>query len=427
MIRDIKRDYRRYKNIGEDIRPDLKEFIQEKDLGKSTERKIKLPIKIVDIPEFEYARGEMPVVVQGEGDSGEESEEEGEEGDEPGEGSAEHDYYEMDPEEFAKALDEELDLQQKDRGRVKFVEEGDYTDIYRYGPSTTLDFNSLFKESLKNEKASYFDENYVTELLKVEGINPEEAFVYCRNNNINVSKKWIDERYDNIDEYNKWNSIKEFEENVDRQEFSGRNMNDIRYRREDEQYKQPREVPKKVSQVVIINIRDVSGSMKKGKRELVERIFSPLDWYLQSKYEKAEFRYIAHDTDAWEVDRDDFFGIKSGGGTKISSAYDLLEDILEEYPWQSWNRYIFASGDGENSSSDSKDKVCPKLREIEANMHAYFQVGKSQNRTVSASHANVLEKNLTDLDNLFVSRVEDNEDLLPAIKDALRSEGDNND
>jgi len=73
--------------------------------------------------------------------------------------------------------------------------------------------------------------------------------------------------------------------------------------------------------------------MRQKKRELVERTFTPLDWYLQGKYDNAEFVYIAHDADAWEVDREEFFGIRSGGGTRISSAYEVaMERLEEEYP-----------------------------------------------------------------------------------------------
>jgi uncharacterized sporulation protein YeaH/YhbH (DUF444 family) len=424
MIRDITRDYDRYRKIGDKKRPDLKEFIQEQDLGRSTERKIKLPIKTVDIPSFEYRQDNKKKVIKVSGDG--EDEEESDDGDQAGDGSGDHQYYDMSPEEFAKELEEELNLESKKRGKIKMVEDDEYTDIYKSGPATTLDFNTLFKKALKNERSSYFDQNFVRELLKVEDMYSRKAFEYCRNKNINVSKTWIDQQYDKIDNKSKWSSIEEFEKNVDYQRFSGKDLNDIRFRKEDERYKQPDTIEKEYNRVVIVNIRDVSGSMVKSKRELVERIFSPLDWYLQTKYDEAEFIYIAHDVEAWEVDRGNFFGIKSGGGTKISSAYELLEEIMENYPWESWNRYIFASGDGENKSSDSKQKVCPLIEKINANMHAYFQVGSSQ-RNVSGSHAGALEKQLNDEDNVFVDIVQDKNQVLDSIKNALKFDGDNND
>ncbi len=108
------------------------------------------------------------------------------------------------------------------------------------------------------------------------------------------------------------------EDNVEEDETIQRirreGLREIPFRREDERYRHPEVIEKKQSNVVVVNIRDVSGSMRETKRELVERTFTPLDWYLTGKYDHAEFVYIAHDADAWEVERDEFFGIRSGGG-----------------------------------------------------------------------------------------------------------------
>ncbi|HKL30421.1 MAG TPA: DUF444 family protein, partial [Natrialbaceae archaeon] len=173
--------------------------------------------------------------------------------------------------------------------------------------------------------------------------------------------------------------------------------------------------------VVVVNIRDVSGSMREQKRELVERVFTPLDWYLQGKYDNAEFRYVAHDAEAWEVEREEFFGIRSGGGTKISTAYELANEILEEYPWSEWNRYVFAAGDSENSSNDTEKNVIPLMEAIDANLHAYVETQPSGN-AINATHAEEVESTLGENDDVAVAYVSGPGDVTDAIYEILSTE-----
>ncbi|MDY6780933.1 MAG: DUF444 family protein, partial [Halobacteria archaeon] len=358
----LRDDLDRYRKVGEERRQDLSEFIQYGDLGRSLPNKVRIPIKIVELPEFVYDRRDKGGVGQGDpqpdvGDPvgrPQDGDGEGDDG-EAGEGEGEHGYYEMDPEEFAEELDEEFELDLDPKGKAVVEEkEGDLTDVVRTGPTSTLDFKRLFRRGLKRKLATEFDEDYVREALKVDGMGPENVYEWARKERINVSKNWIDETYAELgtEEKSKWSSIDEMEENVERTPTSEvmREIDHIPFRHEDERYRYPEIVEEHESKVVVVNIRDVSGSMGREKRDLVERTFTPLDWYLQGKYEEAEFVYIAHDVEAWEVERDEFFGIQSGGGTRISSAYELASEVLEaEFPWSEWNRYVFAAGDGENS------------------------------------------------------------------------------
>ncbi|MBV0922742.1 YeaH/YhbH family protein [Halomicroarcula limicola] len=433
----LKDDLERYREIGEERRQDLAEFIQYGDLGGSRGDEVRIPIKIVDLPEFAYDQRDKGGVGQGEGAEpgdpvGQPQPQPGEDGDEdgePGEEGGEHEYYEMDPEEFAEELDERLGLDLDPKGKKVIEEtEGDFTDITRTGPSSTLDFERLFKQGLKRKLAMDFDEDYVREALKVDGWGPATVFEWAREKNIVVSKAWIEDAYEGIpdEEKTKWASIEEMEENVEQtdtpQRIRREGVDEIPFRREDERYRYPEIVEEREKNVVVVNIRDVSGSMRQKKRELVERTFTPLDWYLQGKYDNAEFVYIAHDADAWEVDRDEFFGIRSGGGTRISSAYDLAAAILEEeYPWSEWNRYVFAAGDSENSSNDTEEKVIPMMEQIPANLHAYVETQPSGN-AINATHAEEVERSFRDSDNVAVAYVSSPEDVIDAIYEILSTE-----
>ena len=435
----LRDDLDRYREVGEARRQDLAEFIQYGDLGESRPDEVKIPIKIVDLPEFVYDPRDMGGVGQGQGGTPDVGDPVGEpeprpgdddgDGDEPGEESGDHEYYEMDPEEFAQELDEELGLDLEPKGK-KVVEEkeGDFTDMTRTGPASTLDFERLFKQGLKRKLAMDFDESYVEAALRVDGWGPARVFEWARGEHIPVSRAWVEDAYESLsaDERDRWASIEEMQREVDREATAARirreGVDQIPFRREDERYRYPEIIEEREKNVVVVNIRDVSGSMRQAKRELVERTFTPLDWYLTGKYDNAEFVYIAHDADAWEVEREEFFGIRSGGGTRISSAYELAAAVLEErYPWSEWNRYVFAAGDSENSSNDTEKNVIPMMAEIPANLHAYVETQPSGN-AINATHAKEVDDHFDDRSNVAVAYVNGPEDVVDAIYTILSTE-----
>jgi uncharacterized sporulation protein YeaH/YhbH (DUF444 family) len=432
----LRDDLERYREVGEQRREDLSEFIQYGDLGQSLPDEIHVPIKIVDLPEFEYDQRDRGGVGQGDPDVGDpvgdpqpQPGDDGDEDGDPGDEGGEHGYYEMDPEEFAEELDDELGLDLEPKGKEVIEEvEGDFTDVTKTGPDSTLDFERMFKEGLKRKLAMDFDPDYVREAMGVEDWGPDEVFEWARENNLTVSKHWIEENYDELDDdaTSKWSSIDEMEANVTptptAQKIREQGIRHVPFRREDERYRYPEIVEEREKNVVVVNIRDVSGSMREKKRELVERTFTPLDWYLTGKYDNAEFVYIAHDAEAWRVEREDFFGIRSGGGTKISSAYELAATILEaEYPWSEWNRYVFAAGDSENSRNDTEENVIPLMTEVPANLHAYVET-QPDGKAINATHAEEVEKHFGDDDNVAVGYVNGPGDVTDAIYEILSTE-----
>ena len=430
----LREDLERYRQVGEERRQDLAEFIQYGDLGQSRPDQVQIPIKIVDLPEFAYDQRDQGGVGQGDAEEGDPveaepqpSDDDGDDGD-PGEEGGEHEYYEMDPEEFAQELDEQLGLDLEPKGKKVIEEtEGDFTDITRSGPTSTLDFERLFKQGLKRKLAMDFDDEYVREALKIDGWGPSRVYKWARGENIPVSRAWIEETYAEIPagEKTTWSSLDEMEANTERvstaQRIRQEGVDEVPFRREDERYRYPEIVEEREKNVVVVNIRDVSGSMRQKKRELVERTFTPLDWYLQGKYDNAEFVYIAHDADAWEVERDEFFGIRSGGGTRISSAYDLAAELLEEYPWNEWNRYVFAAGDSENSSNDTEEHVIPLMEQIPANLHAYVETQPSGN-AINATHAEEVERSFRGNNDVAVAYVSSPDDVVDAIYEILSTE-----
>ncbi len=440
----IERDHKRFEEIGEQRRQDLQDFITYGDLGRSREDNIKIPIKIIDLPEFVYDPRDKGGVGQGDAEPGDpvgqpqpadgdgDGDGDGDEEGEPGEGEGEHGYYEMDPEEFAQELDEELGLDLEPKGKEVIEEkEGRFTEMQNTGPRSLLDLEDMFKRGLKRRVSTLFDEDYIRELLKVDGVGPDKAYTHAREQNITVSRAWIEDAYANDvpdDERTKYANIEEFEAENERrtpaQLIREEGVENIEFRREDQRFRRAETIKERQKNVVVINIRDVSGSMREKKRELVERTFTPLDWYLTGKYDRAEFHYVAHDATAWEVDRVEFFGIRSGGGTTISEAYQLANEILDEYPWSEWNRYVFAAGDGENRRNDTTENVIPIMEEMKVNQHAYVETQPGGGGDLRhAQHADTVEEHFNQnphpTGNVTVSRVNSEEDVLEAVKSIL--------
>ena len=435
-------DRERFREVGEARREDLAEFIRHGNLGGSGPDRVRIPIKIVDLPAFEYDQREAGGVGQGEdgqpqpGQPVEPEPGDDDESGEPGEEGDEHEYYEMDPEEFARELDEELGLDLEPKGkRVVEEVEGDFTDTARAGPKGTLDVDEFFKRGLKRHLATDFDESYVREGLFVAGADADDVFAWARDRNVPVSHAWIAdaaaeveaERGEPVEAAARWESFDQLDAELDREPVSHRirknGIDSVPFRSEDERFRHPEIIEKRERNVVVVNVRDASGSMRETKRELVERVFTPMDWYLTGKYDSAEFRYVVHDAEAWEVDREEFFGIQSGGGTRISSAYELVEEILEEYPFSEWNRYVFAAGDSENSGDDTAERVVPLMRSIDANLHAYVET-QPGGSAPSARHADEVERALGDAGNVAVARVAGPGDVTDAIYEVLSTEGD---
>ncbi|MCV6614925.1 MAG: YeaH/YhbH family protein, partial [Cellvibrionaceae bacterium] len=100
--------------------------------------------------------------------------------------------------------------------------------------------------------------------------------------------------------------------------------------------KQP--VPR--SRAVMFCLMDVSGSMTQGIKDIAKRFFILLYLFLQRNYEHTDVVFIRHHTSAKEVDEEEFFYSRETGGTIVSSALQLMNEIVDaRYPPAQWNIY----------------------------------------------------------------------------------------
>ena len=140
-------------------------------------------------------------------------------------------------------------------------------------------------------------------------------------------------------------------------------------------------VPVPTSKAVMFCLMDVSGSMDEGRKELSKRFFILLYLFLTRHYEKIELVFIRHHTQAQEVDEENFFHARETGGTVVSSALVLMEEIIRaRYDPSQWNIYGAQASDGDNWHHDSgrcrellADKILPLVR-----YYAYVQVAEEE-------------------------------------------------
>jgi len=131
--------------------------------------------------------------------------------------------------------------------------------------------------------------------------------------------------------------------------------------RADLRYRSWKEVKSPQSNAVIVYMMDVSGSMGGEQKELVRLEAFWIDTWLRRNYEGIESRYIVHDVQAKEVDKETFFNLREDGGTRISSALNCCKELLEHhYSPDDWNVYLFHFSDGDNSS-EADNRLCVKL------------------------------------------------------------------
>jgi uncharacterized sporulation protein YeaH/YhbH (DUF444 family) len=112
--------------------------------------------------------------------------------------------------------------------------------------------------------------------------------------------------------------------------------------------------PQPMSQAVMFCLMDVSGSMDEECKNIAKRFFMLLYLFLTRSYEHIDLVFIRHHTVAKEVDENDFFTSRETGGTVVSSALELMHQIIHErYPTAAWNIYAAQASDGDNWKDDS--------------------------------------------------------------------------
>ena len=149
----------------------------------------------------------------------------------------------------------------------------------------------------------------------------------------------------------------------------------------DLRYRNRVKVPVPSAKAVMFCVMDVSGSMDEARKDLSKRFFILLYLFLTQHYDKIDIVFIRHHTQAQEVDEQDFFHARETGGTVVSSALVLMEEIIRaRYSPSEWNIYGAQASDGDNWHHDSgrcrellAENILPLCRYF-----AYVQVAEEE-------------------------------------------------
>jgi uncharacterized sporulation protein YeaH/YhbH (DUF444 family) len=180
-------------------------------------------------------------------------------------------------------------------------------------------------------------------------------------------------------------------------------------------------VPVPNSQAVMFCVMDVSGSMDQARKDLAKRFFILLYLFLTRHYDKIDIVFIRHHTQAAEVNEDQFFHSTESGGTVVSSALELLEQIIRaRYPVEDWNIYVAQASDGDNFSNDSGncrnllvEKILPLVRYF-----AYVQVAEEE-QNLWDEYSQLLPW----FAHFAMRKVSDPSEIYPVFRDLFKKEG----
>jgi uncharacterized protein len=140
-------------------------------------------------------------------------------------------------------------------------------------------------------------------------------------------------------------------------------------------------VPVPTTKAVMFCLMDVSGSMDEGRKELSKRFFILLYLFLTRHYDKIDLVFIRHHTQAQEVDEENFFHARETGGTVVSSALVLMDEIIKaRYSPNEWNIYGAQASDGDNWHHDSgrcRELLTENLLPV-CRYFAYVQVAEEE-------------------------------------------------
>jgi uncharacterized sporulation protein YeaH/YhbH (DUF444 family) len=189
----------------------------------------------------------------------------------------------------------------------------------------------------------------------------------------------------------------------------------------DLRYRSRVRVPVPTSKAVMFCLMDVSGSMDEARKDLAKRFFILLYLFLTRHYERIDIVFIRHHTQAQEVDEQNFFHSTETGGTVVSSALVLMEEVAKaRYPTSEWNIYGAQASDGDNWHHDSgrcrellQNNILPLCRYF-----AYVQVAEEEQNLWDEYAALAAESK-----DFAIRKVTEASQIYPVFRQLFKKEG----
>jgi sporulation protein YhbH len=177
-------------------------------------------------------------------------------------------------------------------------------------------------------------------------------------------------------------------------------------------------------QAVVFLLMDVSGSMSDRDRQLAKTFFFWVVQGLRRQYRHLDTVFVAHTTEAWEFNEDEFFQVTGSGGTVASTGFSKVGEIIEQrFSPARYNIYLFYASDGDNYAADrpAAETSLQTLAEV-ANYCGYLEVSSGSQRQL-ATETGHLFKALADEGRPAGSfAVNGLEEIWPAVKHFFQHE-----
>ncbi len=198
---------------------------------------------------------------------------------------------------------------------------------------------------------------------------------------------------------------------------------DIRFRRFET-------TPRPVSQAVMFCLMDVSGSMSEHMKDLAKRFYMLLYVFLTRRYRYVKIVFIRHTDHAEEVDEDTFFHDPASGGTLVSSALEVMRDIVRtRYRPADWNIYAAQASDGDNAYADGEvtgrlltEAILPVTQ-----FFAYLEVGEADGAGAGESESSLwalYQRLRADGAPLSMRKVHNRSEIFPVFHDLFQRRGE---
>lgn len=168
---------------------------------------------------------------------------------------------------------------------------------------------------------------------------------------------------------------------------------------------------------VMFCLMDVSGSMSKMHKDIAKRFYILLYLFLKRNYKKIDVIFIRHHTSAKEVDEEEFFYSRETGGTIVSSALKLMNDIIKQrYPAADWNIYAAQASDGDNWNDDSplclkvlREDILPQIQYF-----AYIEITKLEHQSLWLEYESLSPEFP---DNFAIQTISDESEIYPVFRE----------
>ncbi|MEB8431341.1 YeaH/YhbH family protein [Cocleimonas sp. KMM 6892] len=182
-------------------------------------------------------------------------------------------------------------------------------------------------------------------------------------------------------------------------------------------------IPQPSPKAVMFCVLDVSGSMTQEIKDTAKRFFYLLYLFLHRSYEKIDVVFIRHHTKAEEVSEEDFFYSRETGGTVVSSALELMNEIIKErYPADQWNIYGAQASDGDNWQNDTAkchelmtQQILPAVQYF-----TYIEIGEQDPQELWRLYTDLKE---SFNDSFALSKVRNNSEIFPVFRELFKKEG----